>query len=146
MAPTAAAEDNTTKDLHTIGQPLGMKQHINTLKPSKLNPRKHFDEFEMTELQANIAKHGVILPIVGRQRKDYIEILDGERRWRAAMAAGVETVPVVLREMTDSDAIEFMLLNSIQRQDLTPLEWIADNKPKTEAAAPAKAAKKAKKR
>lgn len=95
---------------------------IDELKPSPLNPRKHFNQAEMADLQANIAKHGVILPIVCRQQKNYFEILDGERRWRAAVAAKAETVPIVLRDMTDADAIEFMLLNQIQRQDLTPLE------------------------
>lgn len=120
MAATATAAD--AAPTHTA---FGQTRTVDELRPSPLNPRKHFDPAAMAELQANIAKHGVIVPLIARTQKDHLEILDGERRWRAAQAAGVATVPVTYREMSDSDAIEFMLLNSIQRQDLTPLEEAA---------------------
>lgn len=95
---------------------------LSSLHPSPLNPRKRFDPASMRELEENIKKHGVIVPLLVRRS----EVIDGERRFRAAGRAGLELVPVVFRnDLTDGEVIEIQLLSAIQRQDLTPLEEAA---------------------
>jgi len=117
MTTLAETEPSTTLGIFTL---------LSGLSPSPLNPRKRFAAAEMADLQANIEKHGVIVPLIVRRKVDVIpvvEVVDGERRYRAAKAADLQTVPVVFRdELTDSEVIEIQLLSAIQRQDLTPLE------------------------
>lgn len=96
---------------------------IDELGPSPLNPRQRFTEADLADLQDNISKRReIIVPIITRRVKGQLEIIDGERRWRCAKRAQMTHVPTVERSLTDSEAIEIMLLASIQRQDLTPLE------------------------
>jgi ParB family transcriptional regulator, chromosome partitioning protein len=95
------------------------------LKPSRFQPRRRFDEDELLALTDSIRAKGVIQPLLVRRASDgsaSYEIVAGERRWRAAQAAGLHEVPVVLRELTDSDALEAALIENVQREDLTPLE------------------------
>lgn len=98
---------------------------IAVLAPGRFQPRRRFDEANLRELADSIARNGVMQPIVVRlnpDAKDKYEIIAGERRWRAAQRAGLDTVPVVIRELTDKQALELALIENIQRQDLTPLE------------------------
>lgn len=96
------------------------------LQPGKYQPRRHFDEESLTELADSIEKHGVIEPLVVRVvAKNTYEIIAGERRWRAATLAKVENVPVIIREVDDSTALELALIENIQRADLNPLEEAA---------------------
>lgn len=96
---------------------------LDVLRPSPLNPRKRFDEASLQELADNIAKNGVIVPLIVRRVDGKGEIIDGERRYRAATIAKAPGVPVIFKDdLTDGEVIEIMLLNQIQRQDLTPLE------------------------
>jgi len=105
---------------------LGQLTPLAGLHPSPLNPRKRFDTAADGELVDNIKKNGVLVPLLVRRKGGRGEIVDGERRFRAARAAGLVTVPVVFRDgLSDSEAIELMLLNQMQRQDLTPLEEAA---------------------
>ena len=96
---------------------------IEHLKPSSNNPRKHFDPADLEDLAKSIRDKGLLQPIVVRQlaNGDY-EIVAGERRWRAAQRAGVHDVPVLVRELTDGEALEIALIENIQRSDLNPLE------------------------
>jgi ParB family chromosome partitioning protein len=97
---------------------------IDQLHPSGFNPRRSFAEAELAELAESIRAKGLVQPIVARpdlQRGGY-EIVAGERRWRAAQKAGVHTVPVVVRELTDLEAAEFALIENVQRTDLNALE------------------------
>lgn len=93
------------------------------LSPSPLQPRKHFDEEALEELAASIREKGVLQPLLVRPRGDgHYEIVAGERRWRAAQAAGLHEVPVIIRELTDGQVLEAALIENIQRTDLNPVE------------------------
>ncbi|MDP1570361.1 MAG: ParB/RepB/Spo0J family partition protein [Vicinamibacterales bacterium] len=111
-------------DAPALGEAIETKRvAIEALRPSPLNPRKRFDAGSMTDLEANIRQHGVIVPLLARRRSDYIEVIDGERRYRAAARVGLSSIPVIFRdELSDGEVIEIQLLSAIQRQDLTPLE------------------------
>ena len=96
---------------------------VTALKPGKYQPRTRMDEASLAELAASIKARGVIQPIVvrGVGGAQY-EILAGERRWRAARMAGMETVPAVVRDVPDEAALGIGLIENIQREDLNPLE------------------------
>jgi ParB family chromosome partitioning protein len=96
---------------------------IELLKPSATNPRKHFAEADLEDLAKSIRDKGLLQPIVVRQLSEgEYEIVAGERRWRAAQRAGIHDVPVLIRELSDSEALEIALIENIQRTDLNPLE------------------------
>ena len=87
------------------------------------NPRKHFDEEELDELAASIREKGLLQPIVVRQRADgEYEIVAGERRWRASQRAGLHDLRLLIRVLSDGEALEIALIENIQRSDLNPLE------------------------
>ncbi|MFY9288252.1 MAG: ParB/RepB/Spo0J family partition protein [Alphaproteobacteria bacterium] len=95
------------------------------LQPGSYQPRRHFDEDAIKGLAQSIQERGILEPLLVRSvpnAKDAFEIIAGERRWRAAQIAGLHEVPVVVREITDREALEFGLIENIQRQDLSPLE------------------------
>lgn len=96
---------------------------IEHLKPSPNNPRKHFAEADLEDLARSIREKGLLQPIVVRPlvNGDH-EIVAGERRWRAAQRAGIHDVPVLIRELSDGEALEIALIENIQRSDLNPLE------------------------
>ncbi|RYE55394.1 MAG: ParB/RepB/Spo0J family partition protein [Rhizobiaceae bacterium] len=98
---------------------------IEFLKPNPRNPRKSFVKSELDELAASIAQHGVIQPIVVRAVRgaaDRYEIIAGERRWRASQQAGLHDVPIVTIEVNDTDALEIMIIENVQREDLNAME------------------------
>lgn len=98
---------------------------IEFLRPNPRNPRKSFDESDLTDLTDSIRERGVLQPILVRpvpNVSDAFEIIAGERRWRAAQRAGVHDVPVVVIEATDRDALEIAIVENVQRSDLNPLE------------------------
>ena len=100
------------------------------IKPGKFQPRYRFDDEKLTTLVDSIREKGIIQPLVVRtlQKSDGVlesntyEIIAGERRWRAARTLNLETVPVVVREYSDREALEVALVENIQRDDLTPIE------------------------
>jgi ParB family chromosome partitioning protein len=101
------------------------KVPIEFLKPNPRNPRRAFSEAELDELAESIKQHGVIQPLVVRPVKgshDRYEIIAGERRWRAAQVAGLHEVPIVPLDVSDSDALEFAIIENVQREDLNALE------------------------
>lgn len=95
---------------------------ISKIEPRKDQPRKTFNEDKLQELADSIKKYGVIEPIIVQDRKDHYEIVAGERRWRAAMKAGLKDVPVLIRNFTEQEIVEISLIENIQREDLNPIE------------------------
>lgn len=96
---------------------------IEQLHPNRDQPRRHFDDEALQELADSIAAHGVLEPILVRKREaGGYEIIAGERRWRAAQRAGVQELPIHVRELSDAVAFEAALVENIQREDLNPLE------------------------
>ena len=110
--------DNSTEDAKSA-----VKLNINDIEPKRDQPRKTFDETALSELADSIALHGVIQPLLVRPISDGgYQLIAGERRWRASRLAGLTEVPVVIREMTDSEAMELALIENLQREDLNPIE------------------------
>jgi len=98
---------------------------VDRITPSAFQPRRTFDEAKIEELAASIRNQGIIQPLVVRPKGDGFELIAGERRWRAAMKAGVTRVPVVLREASDHEALQLALIENLQREDLNPIEEAA---------------------
>lgn len=98
---------------------------IHELRPNPYQPRKVFREEALEELKQSILEHGVIQPILVRRSIKGYDIIAGERRYRAAMAAGLTTIPAVERTFSDQVMMEVALIENVQREDLNPLE-IAD--------------------
>jgi ParB family transcriptional regulator, chromosome partitioning protein len=95
---------------------------IDRITPSPFQPRRSFDEAKIEELAVSIRSQGIIQPLVVRRREDHYELIAGERRWRAAMRAGLAEVPVVTREASDHEALQLALVENLQREDLNPIE------------------------
>src|SRR5699024_10533737 len=74
------------------------------------------------ELADSIRQFGVLQPLIVQKKKDYYEIIAGERRWRAAKMAGIKEVPVIIKEYTDQEIVEISLIENIQRENLNPIE------------------------
>lgn len=95
---------------------------INMVEPNRDQPRKNFEEDALLELADSIKQFGVLQPLLVRKRKDYYEIIAGERRWRAAKMAGMKEVPVIVKEFTEQEIVEIGLIENIQRENLNPIE------------------------
>ena len=95
---------------------------ISMIEPNREQPRKKFDEDALQELSESIKQYGILQPLLVSDKKDYYEIVAGERRWRAAKMAGLKEVPVVVKEFTDQEIVEISLIENIQREDLNPIE------------------------
>ena len=101
------------------------KVPIEFIRPNPRNPRKSFDDSQLTELSDSIRERGLIQPIVVRSLPnlaDAFEIIAGERRWRAAQRAGMHEVPIVVLEATDQQSLELAIVENVQRADLNPIE------------------------
>ena len=93
------------------------------LKPGRFNPRRSFAEAQLEELAASIRERGLVQPLVVRPSSgDTYEIVAGERRWRAAQLANLHDVPVVVRALTDQEAVEIAIIENVQREDLNAIE------------------------
>ncbi|MDB5570831.1 MAG: ParB/RepB/Spo0J family partition protein [Hyphomicrobiales bacterium] len=98
---------------------------IEFLRPNPRNPRRTFDEEHLESLSASIKEKGILQPIIARAIKqvpDAFEIIAGERRWRAAQRAGLHELPVLVVEATDREALEFAIIENVQRADLNAIE------------------------
>ncbi len=95
---------------------------IGTIRPHPDQPRRYFAEDALNELADSIAQRGVIQPIVVRKQGTGFQIIAGERRWRAAQRARLHEIPAIVRDFSDSEALEIALIENIQRQDLSPIE------------------------
>jgi ParB family chromosome partitioning protein len=101
------------------------KVPIESLRANPRNPRQAFSDVELDELASSVRERGIIQPIVVRPapgKQDAYEIIAGERRWRAAQRAGLHDVPIVAIEASDAQALEFAIIENVQRADLNPLE------------------------
>jgi ParB family chromosome partitioning protein len=95
---------------------------INLIKPNEGQPRKTFDEEKILQLSESIKEHGIIQPILLKKDGENYSIIAGERRWRAAKAAGLKEVPVIVMDIDEKAVLEVSLIENIQRQDLNPIE------------------------
>lgn len=95
---------------------------IEELTPNRFQPRRDFNDADQKELVASVKKSGIIQPIIVRKSDTGYEIIVGERRWRAAQAAGLKDVPVIIRSADDREVAEISLIENIQREDLNPVE------------------------
>lgn len=102
---------------------------ISDIEPNRDQPRKEFDPEALQELSDSIKRHGLLQPLLVRPMlSGGYQLVAGERRWRASLAAGLEEVPVVIREMTDGEAMELAMIENLQREDLNPIEEAAGYK------------------
>ena len=101
---------------------------VSAIEPNRGQPRKEFDSESLSELADSIRGHGVLQPLLVRRMpgasldEESYQLVAGERRWRAARMAGLSEVPVVVREMSEAEVLEFALIENLQREDLNPLE------------------------
>lgn len=95
---------------------------IGDIRPNRRQPRKVFDDLAMTELAESIKENGIIEPLVARKTDDGLELIAGERRWRAGKIAGLTEVPVVIVDATDEQSFELAIVENVQREDLNAVE------------------------
>ncbi len=95
---------------------------IDEISPNRFQPRKEFDDAKIEELAASIREKGVIQPLIVRETDEGYELIAGERRLRAARLAGLPSVPAVIRDVGDGEALELALIENIQRENLNPIE------------------------
>lgn len=96
--------------------------NISKVEPNREQPRRNFDEDALQELAESIKQFGILQPLLVQDRKEYYEIIAGERRWRAAKIAGLKEVPIIIKELSDQEIVEISLIENIQREDLNPIE------------------------
>ncbi|HYH95434.1 ParB/RepB/Spo0J family partition protein [Hyalangium sp.] len=99
-----------------------LKLPIESIRRDTAQPRRHFDEAKLAELTESIKAQGVLQPVLVRKEGSGYKLIAGERRWRAAQAAGLKEVPALVREVTESQAFELALVENLQRADLNPIE------------------------
>ena len=114
-------EAQSESNSHQDGQ-LIVELPIGKIRPNRDQPRKHFDQRALEELAASIKEHGVLQPLVVKQEQGAYTIIAGERRWRAATLAGLDTVPGIVKDMSDREVVEIALIENVQREDLNPIE------------------------
>ena len=90
--------------------------------PGEHQPRKSFDDVKLNQLVSSIKNRGIIQPIILKEENGGYKIIAGERRWRAAKVAGIKTVPAIIKDVSQRDAMELALIENIQREDLNPIE------------------------
>ncbi|MFA4016085.1 MAG: hypothetical protein RUDDFDWM_001186 [Candidatus Fervidibacterota bacterium] len=95
---------------------------VDRIKPNPFQPRHKMDQKALQELADSIRVHGILQPVVVRQVEDGYQLVTGERRWRAAMLAGMKKLPAVIRQCDDQEMIEFALIENLQREDINPIE------------------------
>ena len=117
---TATAETKKSSQQENSNGARMMK--LSMIEPNREQPRKKFDEDALQELADSIKQYGVLQPLLVSDKKDYYEIIAGERRWRAAKLAGLTEIPVIVKEFSEQELVEISLIENIQREDLNPVE------------------------
>ena len=120
VTPVTVSTNETAKKDEKIIE--GILIDIKKVEPNREQPRKNFDEDALLELSESIKQFGVLQPLLVQDKKDYYEIIAGERRWRAAKLAGLKEVPVIIKDLTDQEVVEIALIENIQRENLNPIE------------------------
>lgn len=105
-----------------IGQERPSEVALTHLRANPFQPRQAMDPQELSGLVESVRRHGVLQPIVVRPSAGGYEVVAGERRWRAAEAAGLSSIPAIVRSLTDQEALELALVENLQREDLNPIE------------------------
>ncbi len=98
------------------------EMRINEIEPNAGQPRKYFNDDKLAQLAESIKLHGIVQPLIVKREEDTYKIVAGERRWRAARIAGLETVPVIIKDLSSKQVMEIALIENIQREDLNPIE------------------------
>ncbi len=125
---TDSTEEVRTETLETVspaapGQTgAAVLVRISQVEPNRKQPRELFDDTALEELADSIRQYGILQPLLVQDRGDHYEIIAGERRWRAALKAGLHEIPVVIRDYTEQEITELSLIENIQREDLNPIE------------------------
>ncbi|MGH2543171.1 MAG: ParB/RepB/Spo0J family partition protein, partial [Ardenticatenaceae bacterium] len=128
LIPAGESDIHSLAGLPVEARPDGYREVLaNSILPNPYQPRNHLEDKLLDELAASIREHGIIQPLIVTQLKDgaigeRFRLIAGERRWRAARRAGLEHVPVVIKEATERELLELALIENIQRADLNPLE------------------------
>lgn len=104
------------------GQPGPLEIAIERIRPNPHQPRQHFDEAELATLTASVREHGVLQPILVTETVQGFQLVAGERRLRAARAAGLERIPAIVRQLGEQAQLEIALVENLQREDLDPIE------------------------
>ena len=120
--PSVKADEKKATPKEEILEAGPIMVKINKVEPNRDQPRKDFDEDALMELADSIKQFGVLQPILVQKKKDYYEIIAGERRWRAAKLAGLKEVPIIVKEFTEQELVEISLIENIQREDLNPVD------------------------
>ena len=119
---TPEKKDKTSKDADADSLKNAVTVRISEVEPNRKQPRKNFDDEKLDELAESIKNFGLLQPILVQKRDGYYEIIAGERRWRAALKAGLKEVPVIIRDYTEKEILELSLIENIQRENLNPIE------------------------
>ena len=126
---TASAEKMESSEVSEAPMTEEMKEgktemivKLSSVEPNRNQPRKQFDEDALLELSESIKQYGILQPLLVSDKKDYYEIIAGERRWRAAKMAGLKEIPVIVKEFNDQEIVEISLIENIQREDLNAVE------------------------
>ena len=120
---TAEAPADSPSETQSVPPETVRQVSIDSVQPCPSQPRKDFERQPLEELAESIKVNGILQPMVARTTEGgQLELIAGERRWRAAQIAGLETVPVIVREASDSQVLELALVENLQREDLNPIE------------------------
>lgn len=126
LIPKQKAESGSATEksavIKTVVKQEEVRLKITEVEPNREQPRKKFDEDSLLELADSIRQFGILQPLIVQKRKDYYEIIAGERRWRAAKIAGLKEVPVIIKDFSDQQIVEISLIENIQRENLNPIE------------------------
>lgn len=118
---TSNKKEGTKEDEKDLNRDAVMV-NIQKVEPNREQPRKNFDEDALLELSDSIKQFGILQPLLVQDKKEYYEIIAGERRWRAAKLANVKEVPVIVKNFTEQEILEISLIENIQRENLNPIE------------------------
>ena len=125
--PVEKKEIKPSNDNVLVANPVDIENQVTMVKismvePNRNQPRKYFGEDSLYEMAESIKKQGVLQPLLVSNKKDYYEIIAGERRWRAAKIAGKKEIPVIIKELSEQEIVEISLIENIQREDLNAIE------------------------
>ncbi|MBR4868087.1 MAG: ParB/RepB/Spo0J family partition protein [Clostridia bacterium] len=115
----ALFEENQTPETAPV------RVRLSEIEPNKNQPRKHFDQDAIDDLADSIRRYGLLQPLTVRPLQTGYQLVAGERRWRACRIAGLTEVPVIIKDLTDSEVAEIALVENLQREDLNPIEEAA---------------------
>jgi len=124
---SADSADSATDNRESAGEGGALLRNLPLSKivPNPNQPRKYFDEESFSELVSSVKEYGLVQPVVVRASGSLFELVVGERRWRAAKEAGLKTIPAIVRNTSDVEALGIAIIENVQRQDLNPLEEAA---------------------